>query len=199
MKLTVKNFGPIREAKNIGINPMTIFVGPSNTGKSYLAMLIYSIFKVITDEEFIWELGIQIRGESKDFQNSFDKAGKPRYSVLEDIENSFSHWARAVSDAWRYQFDYYFGEDGRKMLSRQDDSGGFSVMISDKENQLRLNLTSPEKSNLTSRKKQKIYECVKLRLLDRIEEVSGRGNSGQARAGFAICISDLETISCQHS
>ena len=52
MKLTVKNFGPIREARNIDISPMTIFVGPSNTGKSYLAMLIYSIFKVITDDEF---------------------------------------------------------------------------------------------------------------------------------------------------
>ena len=49
MKLTVENFGPIREARNIVVNPMTIFVGPSNTGKSYLATLIYAILRVIGD------------------------------------------------------------------------------------------------------------------------------------------------------
>ena len=42
MKLTVKNFGPIGEAKDIRISPMTLFVGPSNTGKSYLAVLLYA-------------------------------------------------------------------------------------------------------------------------------------------------------------
>ena len=61
MKLTVKNFGPIREAKNIDISPMTIFVGPSNTGKSYLAMLIYSIFKVFANDKYAWEISRLIR------------------------------------------------------------------------------------------------------------------------------------------
>ena len=56
MKITVKNFGPIKEAKDIKISPMTVFVGPSNTGKSYLAMLIYSIVKTI-DEVFPNERG----------------------------------------------------------------------------------------------------------------------------------------------
>ena len=46
MKLTVKNFGPIKSAK-VDIKPMTVFVGHSNTGKSYLAMLIYTISKVL--------------------------------------------------------------------------------------------------------------------------------------------------------
>ena len=38
--LDVENFGPIAEAKNIEFKPMTVFVGPSNTGKTYLAMLL---------------------------------------------------------------------------------------------------------------------------------------------------------------
>ncbi len=40
--LSVSNIGPIRKA-DIELRPMTVFVGPSNTGKSYLAVLIYAL------------------------------------------------------------------------------------------------------------------------------------------------------------
>ena len=40
--LKVTNFGPIVEA-DIELRPLTVFVGPSNTGKSYLAILIYTL------------------------------------------------------------------------------------------------------------------------------------------------------------
>ena len=43
--LDVENFGPIAEAKNIEFRPMTVFVGPSNTGKSYLAMLLHAMMR----------------------------------------------------------------------------------------------------------------------------------------------------------
>ena len=42
LELEVANFGPIVEAK-IDLRPLTVFVGPSNTGKSYLAILIYAL------------------------------------------------------------------------------------------------------------------------------------------------------------
>ena len=45
MKISVENYGPIAEAKDIELRPLTVFVGPSNTGKSYLAILIYSLLK----------------------------------------------------------------------------------------------------------------------------------------------------------
>ena len=170
MKITVKNFGPIREARNIEISPMTIFVGPSNSGKSYLAMLIYSIFKVITDEEFAWEISSQIRGEQKNYRDQPDKLRKSKSSALAEIETSFFQWARAIGDVWRYQFDYCFGEEGRKAIEGKDGTDGFSITISDNENQLTLDLASPANSNLTLQKKQKIYEYVNLRFLDRIEE-----------------------------
>ena len=44
LELKVSDFGPIVEA-NIDLRPLTVFVGPSNTGKSYLAILIYSLQK----------------------------------------------------------------------------------------------------------------------------------------------------------
>ncbi len=37
-----KNFGPIAEG-SVELRPFTVFVGPSNTGKSYLAVLIYAL------------------------------------------------------------------------------------------------------------------------------------------------------------
>ncbi len=40
--LKATNFGPIVEA-DIELRPLTVFVGPSNTGKSYLAILIYAL------------------------------------------------------------------------------------------------------------------------------------------------------------
>lgn len=38
----IKNFGPVSNAK-ITLKPLTVFVGPNNSGKSYTAMLIHSI------------------------------------------------------------------------------------------------------------------------------------------------------------
>ena len=44
LKLGVTNFGPIASAE-IDLRPLTVFVGPSNTGKSYLAVLIYALHR----------------------------------------------------------------------------------------------------------------------------------------------------------
>ncbi len=44
LELEVANFGPIVEAK-IDLRPLTVFIGPSNTGKSYLAILIYALHR----------------------------------------------------------------------------------------------------------------------------------------------------------
>ncbi|MBM4031135.1 MAG: hypothetical protein FJ291_05050 [Planctomycetes bacterium] len=46
LKLTVamKNFGPIADGE-VELKPLTIFVGPNNSGKSYAATLIHSIFQ----------------------------------------------------------------------------------------------------------------------------------------------------------
>ena len=44
LELAVTNFGPIAEAQ-IDLRPLTVFVGPSNTGKSYMAILIYALHR----------------------------------------------------------------------------------------------------------------------------------------------------------
>ena len=42
VEIAVKNFGPIAEA-NVDLRPLTVFVGPSNTGKTYFATLVYAL------------------------------------------------------------------------------------------------------------------------------------------------------------
>ena len=48
LTLSVKDFGPIYSAE-VELRPLTVFVGPSNTGKSYLAILIYALHKFFSD------------------------------------------------------------------------------------------------------------------------------------------------------
>ena len=43
-RLDVSDFGPIVQA-SVDLRPLTVFIGPSNTGKSYLAILIYALHR----------------------------------------------------------------------------------------------------------------------------------------------------------
>ena len=45
VRVRVQDFGPIAEAA-IDLRPLTVFVGPSNTGKTYLATLVYALHRV---------------------------------------------------------------------------------------------------------------------------------------------------------
>lgn len=52
LSVTVRDFGPIRRA-TVDLRPLTVFVGQSNTGKSYLAILIYALHNLFrtTDDQ----------------------------------------------------------------------------------------------------------------------------------------------------
>ena len=62
VEIVVKNFGPIAEA-NIDLRPLTVLVGPSNTGKTYFATLVYALhgaFNGLSDSGFLspFRLGV---------------------------------------------------------------------------------------------------------------------------------------------
>lgn len=46
LKLAVKNFGPIREGE-VEFKPLTVFIGPNNSGKSYMATLLYTLIQAL--------------------------------------------------------------------------------------------------------------------------------------------------------
>jgi predicted ATPase len=45
----VTDFGPIRKSGQVEIRPLTVFVGPSNAGKSYLATVVYALLNGISE------------------------------------------------------------------------------------------------------------------------------------------------------
>ena len=45
LEISVSNFGPIAEGR-VELRPFTVFVGPSNTGKSYLAIQLYALHQI---------------------------------------------------------------------------------------------------------------------------------------------------------
>lgn len=51
-QLTVRDFGPISEA-DVELRPLTIFLGPTNTGKSYLAKLAYSLSRYLFTADYV--------------------------------------------------------------------------------------------------------------------------------------------------
>lgn len=167
MKITVKNFGPIAEAKNIEVSPMTIFVGPSNTGKSYLAMLIYSIFKTFTRGDYPSDgLSVDMQAyvhylKESEKQNLVNNLKKSRQVAFSEIEKLFLVWAEMVSEAWKSSFVYCFGEEGKKIIDAPKGGENFSVKITGPEKLLVLDLAEPEKSKLSPRKKEEIYQRIK--------------------------------------
>ena len=52
-RLDVTDFGPITKA-SVEMRPLTIFVDPSNTGKSYLAVLTYALHRCLAGDPSPW-------------------------------------------------------------------------------------------------------------------------------------------------
>lgn len=52
LELEVNDFGPIIAGK-IDLRPLTVFVGPSNTGKTYLATLIYALHNYFSKNVYV--------------------------------------------------------------------------------------------------------------------------------------------------
>ena len=46
VRIEATNFGPIGHAA-VDLRPLTVFVGPSNTGKTYFAVLIYALYRIL--------------------------------------------------------------------------------------------------------------------------------------------------------
>ncbi len=73
-QLEVSNFGPILDAK-LDLNPLTVFVGPSNTGKSYLAVLTYAMHN-------FFAAATELRDNQLDFIENDDRLGSMKVTEL---------------------------------------------------------------------------------------------------------------------
>jgi predicted ATPase len=53
MKITVRNLGPISAEAQFELKPLTIFIGPNNSGKTWLAYVLAAVFGELGLREFI--------------------------------------------------------------------------------------------------------------------------------------------------
>ncbi len=86
LEIEVADFGPIVEAR-VDLRPLTVFVGPSNTGKSYLAILIYALHRV-----FFGDTAIRERRYRDEFA---PLSGRDRQDLSEETLNAL--WEVIVS------------------------------------------------------------------------------------------------------
>ena len=92
LDLSVSNFGPIVEA-NINLRPMTVFVGPSNTGKSYLAILLYAVHC------FFGGIGVAGRRRTGWFMRRLGRARRANGRLTGESIKSLVDWAETLSSA----------------------------------------------------------------------------------------------------
>ena len=50
LTVSVENFGPIRSG-TVKLRPLTVFIGANNSGKSYMAMLIYALSRAVLSSQ----------------------------------------------------------------------------------------------------------------------------------------------------
>ncbi len=92
MKIVVKNLGPIKEAKiDIG-KKLTVFCGPNNSGKTYMAFLVYritkSIFKFDRSDKNQGAFKVIINNKSGDFALNTDEIWNYRKVEIKSIKAS---------------------------------------------------------------------------------------------------------------
>ena len=87
-RIDVKDFGPIARA-SVDFRPLTVFIGPSNTGKSYLAVLLYALHQCLSgrDSEY-HSLGIRRR--------EYPALALSNFEWLEFMKN-LKNWATKIS------------------------------------------------------------------------------------------------------
>ena len=88
LELEVADFGPIIQAK-LDLRPLTVLVGPSNTGKSYLAVLLYALHRSFNGAaalpgypRFDWDSRL-------DFTRSTPHAKRLRQGVIDSLSTFF--------------------------------------------------------------------------------------------------------------
>lgn len=97
LELSVSNFGPIAEGR-VELRPFTVFVGPSNTGKSYLATLIYALHRFF-NSHYGLEKSRELPGGAFMAQYSLRPSLRDNALSEDDIE-SILKWVAEGYDAW---------------------------------------------------------------------------------------------------
>ena len=86
LTISVKNFGPIAEG-SVDLKPLTIFVGPSNTGKSYMATAVYAVMRAVEGRPQVpYTRNLQRRGLAVGYRSQWE--------VPSEVTDAIREWVR---------------------------------------------------------------------------------------------------------
>jgi len=127
--ISVRNFGPISEAA-IDLRPLTVFVGPSNTGKTYFSTLIYALHGIYAGfSRFPWHPltlwpFLSTRGETvdADMLKALEKLNTPhRAFSFSDLPLKMRQRLRKrvdTADVFKEGLEHYFDIEAVSELIR---------------------------------------------------------------------------------
>ena len=117
LRLEVADLGPIARAC-VDLRPLTVFVGPSNTGKSWLATVTYALHRHFAAGPRGWRLGFAMGSEEPDLPEDVDK---DLARIVERLIASASRGAKpveqgiALTPAVEEAIRWYLGQHGRPL------------------------------------------------------------------------------------
>ena len=133
VEISVRNFGPIAEA-DLDLRPLTVFVGPSNTGKTYLSVLIYALHRVFGEPSgFPLSHTLRLLGygldydppvDKKDLLAQFNKANWDQPFRFSDLPHGVRKRAQTNLNT-----PYFFGPDLKTELLRCFDLDSLAELI----------------------------------------------------------------------
>ena len=96
LTISVKNFGPIAEG-SVDLKPLTIFVGPSNTGKSYMATAVHAVTRAVEGRPQVpYTRHLEQRGLARNFRSTWE--------VPDEVIDAIRGWIRGQNGkAWMDQ------------------------------------------------------------------------------------------------
>lgn len=128
-KLSVENFGPVRSGE-VELKPLTIFIGPNNSGKSYMALLAYALYQALA----VRPMGPFFPASPSSSYRGFAPLGRG-FNITEQSKTS-ERWLREhCADKDQVLFDE-LPEEMREALSKEVE-GVLSARSDDVEEALR--------------------------------------------------------------
>lgn len=192
--VSVRNFGPIREG-SVELKPLTVFTGYSNTGKSWFATLMYTLFgrkgndrfepfrkKIVHKDLFETSEPLEIINNPKDWFESIRTKDKIIFSDNE--RQKLENFINLNNDFFEKEVCYSFGFTSNRSLIRWGSDNNTSIHITQNTHSLaqenlkinlvfdkttsKFNLTLPKELNLNGR--QKYFREILFRFITDLEE-----------------------------
>lgn len=140
LKLAVENFGPIRKGE-FELKPLTIFIGPNNSGKSYAALLLYTLLQVFGDkphratsphvihELVITRADLKRWGRTSEHMLAYRRA--PQNVKSQIVVATFERLSKIKEDLPQALVDYYGVEEPTNLVRSAEPRQALSVSLNE--------------------------------------------------------------------